>query len=121
MQDWKRLTTAGLRYTLAAITITAAAAVFATSYSSAQQPPGKSQPKGKGAPKGDPKQKGTPPAQPQGEQQPQLTYSNWVKVCQLPPGAGAKRVCFTGKDGKVETGMPVVAALLIEAEGDPRK
>ena len=30
-------------------------------------------------------------------------------------------MCFTGKDGRVETGQPVVAAVLIEPEGEPRK
>ena len=30
-------------------------------------------------------------------------------------------MCFTGKDGRVESGMPVVAAVLIEPEGEPRK
>jgi Invasion protein B, involved in pathogenesis len=30
-------------------------------------------------------------------------------------------VCFTGKDGRVESGMPVVAAVLIEPENDPKK
>jgi invasion protein IalB len=30
-------------------------------------------------------------------------------------------VCFTGKDGRVESGQPVVAAVLIEPDGEPRK
>ena len=30
-------------------------------------------------------------------------------------------MCFTGKDGRVESGQPVVAAVLIEPDGEPRK
>ncbi len=30
-------------------------------------------------------------------------------------------MCFTGKDGRVESGMPVVAAVLIEPENEPKK
>ena len=30
----------------------------------------------------------------------------------------AKQVCFTGKDARIESGMPVVAAVLIEPEGE---
>ena len=33
----------------------------------------------------------------------------------------AKQVCFTGKDARIESGMPVVAAVLIEPEGEPKK
>jgi invasion protein IalB len=67
-------------------------------------------------------QKGTtPPAgQPQGDQ-PQLTYSAWTKVCPKGPEANAKRLCFIGKDGRIESGQPIVAAVLIEPEGEPRK
>jgi invasion protein IalB len=68
-------------------------------------------------------QKGTPPAgQPQGDQGPQLTYSAWVKVCQPKgPEANAKRMCFIGKDGKIESGQPIVAAVVIEPEGEQRR
>src|SRR6266478_2281172 len=34
---------------------------------------------------------------------------------------GAKEVCFTGKDARTEAGQPVVAAALIEPEGEPKK
>ena len=30
-------------------------------------------------------------------------------------------MCFTGKDARIESGMPVVAAVLIEPEGEPKK
>ena len=121
MQSSKGLVAAGLRRSFAAIAITAAAGILVASHSLAQAP-SKSEPKGKGAPKGDPKQKGPPSPQPQqGEQAPQLTYTAWVKLCQKPPDANIKRVCFTGRDGRVESGMPVVAAVVIEGEGEPKK
>ena len=52
----------------------------------------------------------------------QLIYSPWTKFClknQNDPNA--KQVCFTGKDARIESGMPVVAAVLIEPEGEPKK
>jgi invasion protein IalB len=68
-----------------------------------------------------------PQAAPQGgqqeQQQPvQLIYSPWTKFClknQNDPNS--KQVCFTGKDARIESGMPVVAAVLIEPEGEPKK
>src|SRR5206468_10759834 len=74
--------------------------------------------KGKEKAKGKSEQQSAP-AQPGGE--PQLTYSAWTKVCQKGPDANAKRVCFIGRDGRVESGMPIVAAVLIEPDGEPRK
>jgi invasion protein IalB len=59
--------------------------------------------------------------QPQGSEQPQLIFSPWTKFCLKGQEATAKQVCFTGKDGRVENGMPVVAAVLIEPENDPKK
>jgi invasion protein IalB len=67
------------------------------------------------------------PAQGQGDQQVQLIYSPWTKFCLKGQGQGqntdpnAKQVCFTGKDARIESGMPVVAAVLIEPEGEPKK
>jgi invasion protein IalB len=63
-------------------------------------------------------------AQQQGEQQQQvqLIYSPWTKFCLKPNNdQNAKQVCFTGKDARIESGMPVVAAVLIEPEGEPKK
>jgi invasion protein IalB len=72
-----------------------------------------------------------PPAQAQqgaqGGQQPvQLIFSPWTKFCLKgapgqPADPNAKQVCFTGKDARIESGMPVVAAVLIEPEGQERK
>jgi invasion protein IalB len=62
-----------------------------------------------------------PPPPPATPEQPQLIYSPWTKFCLKGQEANAKQVCFTGKDGRVESGMPVVAAVLIEPDGEPRK
>jgi invasion protein IalB len=79
----------------------------------------KAAPKKKDAPKPAPKQE---PKQQQGAPEaPQLIYSPWTKFCLKGQEANAKQVCFTGKDGRVESGMPVIAAVLIEPDGEPRK
>ena len=99
----------------------------------AQQPPA---PKAKVTPKAAPKaapapapaqQQAAPPAgapaagaQPQ-EQQVQLIYAPWTKFCLKGQDANAKQVCFTGKDGRIESGQPVIAAVIIEPEGEPKK
>jgi invasion protein IalB len=97
----------------------------------AQTPPAPAAPKAaapKAAPKAAPAPKAaeTPAPQPQQSQpkegeQPQLVFSPWTKFCLKGQEANAKQVCFTGKDGRVESGMPVVAAVLIEPENDPKK
>jgi invasion protein IalB len=68
------------------------------------------------------------PGQAQAEQPPQLIFSPWTKFClkgqgqnQAQQDPNAKQVCFTGKDARIESGMPVVAAVLIEPEGEPKK
>jgi invasion protein IalB len=53
--------------------------------------------------------------------QAQLIYSPWTKFCLKDKDASAKQVCFTGKDARIESGMPVVAAVLIEPEGPDAK
>jgi invasion protein IalB len=70
-----------------------------------------------------PKPEAAAPQQPQAQagDQPQLIFSPWTKFCLKGQEANAKQVCFTGKDGRVESGMPVVAAVLIEPENDPKK
>jgi invasion protein IalB len=114
------------------------------SYAGAQTPapaPGApaAPPKAKAAPKAAPKapapaaQQAPPPAagapaaqappaggQPQ-DQQVQLIYAPWTKFCLKGQDAGAKQVCFTGKDGRIESGQPVIAAVIIEPEGEPKK
>jgi invasion protein IalB len=48
-------------------------------------------------------------------------YSPWIKFCRNGQDATAQRVCFTGKDGRTESGEPVIAAVIIEPEGEPKK
>lgn len=65
---------------------------------------------------------GAPPAGAQPpEQQVQLIYAPWTKFCLKGQDANAKQVCFTGKDGRIESGQPVIAAVIIEPEGEPKK
>ncbi len=120
----------------AALTITLALA--GAPLATAQQPAAPAA-KPKPAPKPAPKRPAAPAApapvpqaqQPQapaqgeaqggGDQQVQLIYSPWTKFCLKGQEASAKQVCFTGKDARIESGMPVVAAVLIEPEGEPKK
>jgi invasion protein IalB len=62
-----------------------------------------------------------PAAMPAQPSMPQLIYSPWAKFCGKGNDANAKEVCFTGKDARTEAGQPVVAAALIEPEGEPKK
>jgi invasion protein IalB len=111
-------------------------ALMALGDASAQAPPAPPAPKAQPAPKAAPKAAPAPKpaeappqaqqAQPQqgqaqGGEQPQLIFSPWTKFCLKGQEANAKQVCFTGKDGRVESGMPVVAAVLIEPENEPKK
>ena len=57
----------------------------------------------------------------QQQQQVQLIYSPWTKFCLTGNEAGGKKVCFTGKDARIESGMLVASAVLIEPEGQPKK
>ena len=101
------------------VVLAAVAADAGMSQALAQQPVPKAQPKAQ--PKAEPK---SAPATPPGQQppgEPQLTYSPWTKVCQKGPEANAKRLCFIGKDGRIESGQPVVAAVVIEPEGEPKR
>jgi invasion protein IalB len=59
--------------------------------------------------------------QPAQDQMPQLIYAPWTKFCLKGQDANAKQICFTGKDGRIESGQPVIAAVIIEPEGEPKK
>jgi invasion protein IalB len=92
--------------------------------------PAKAKAPPKAAPKGAPAApapaaQGAPPAAPapaqSADQQVQLIYAPWTKFCLKGQDANAKQVCFTGKDGRIESGQPVVAAVVIEPEGEPKK
>jgi invasion protein IalB len=59
--------------------------------------------------------------QPPDQQLPQLIYAPWTKFCLKGQDANAKQVCFIGKDGRIESGQPVIAAVIIEPDGEPKK
>jgi invasion protein IalB len=127
------------RRAVALLAATALSATLLSPHVHAQQPqqPAPAAPKAKPAPKAAPKaapgapapaaQQASPPAgapaagaQPQ-DQQVQLIYAPWTKFCLKGQDANAKQVCFTGKDGRIESGQPVIAAVIIEPEGEPKK
>ena len=133
-----------VRRTLAAITRTtalaAALALGATTVAIAQQPapaapaPAAPAAKPKPAPKKPAAAQPAPAPAPAAQQAPapgqaqqgqgdqvQLIYSPWTKFCLKGQEADAKQVCFTGKDARIESGMPVVAAVLIEPVNEPKK
>ena len=120
----------GLIATVAAAGIMAAAGSFVASSALAQQPPAATPaPAKKAAPAkpapaapakpagGD--QAGAPPP-PAAADAPQLRYSPWMKLCGQGPDTNNKKVCVTSKDGRLETGMPVVMAQLFEPEGEAK-
>lgn len=111
--------------TLAMLTAGSFVALLGCTGALAQQPGGKpaaQKPAGPAKPAA-PAQKPAAPGQAAAPapEQPQLIYSPWTKFCLKGQDANAKQVCFTGKDARLESGMPVVAAVLIEPEGDPKK
>jgi invasion protein IalB len=131
---------------LALLAVTALAVPFAfDAHAQAQAPGAPAAPKKAAAPKAAPKAapaappaaqapapaQGAPAAQAQApaqggaaqpqDQQIQLIYAPWTKFCLKGQDANAKQVCFTGKDGRIESGQPVIAAVIIEPEGEPKK
>ena len=121
---------------IALLAATALSASWLAPGAQAQQPaPGAPHKGSKAAPKAAPKAPAPAPqaqqappaagapaagAQP-ADQQVQLIYAPWTKFCLKGQDAGAKQVCFTGKDGRIESGQPVIAAVIIEPEGEPKK
>lgn len=110
------------------VTTVAAFALFAATAAQAQTAP-KPATKKPAAPRQAPAapapQQPAQAAAPPAAEMPQFVYSPWTKFCGPPPNApkdqNSKLVCFTGKDARTETGMPVVAAALIEMEGEQQK
>jgi invasion protein IalB len=123
---------------------TAAAASVATAIAAsaayAQQPPASTPPAKpaqtapKPAPAKPPAKPALAPAQapspapqqntqaPQAEPLPPIVYSHWIKFCPTSEDASAKGgACFTGIDGRLESGMLVVALVAIEPEGEQQK
>ncbi|MGO8911618.1 MAG: invasion associated locus B family protein [Bradyrhizobium sp.] len=117
----------------AMMAVTALTATLLAPEARAQAPAPAAAPKAKAAPKVAPKAapaapapaaQQTPPAAaptPPADQQVQLIYAPWTKFCLKGQDANAKQVCFTGKDGRIESGQPVVAAVIIEPEGETKK
>jgi invasion protein IalB len=83
------------------------------------QPAPKAQPKA--APKAAPQQPAPAAAAGGNPDIPPLTYSPWTKVCLKGQEANAQQVCFTGKEGRMETGTLIIGAVLIEPEGSTSK
>jgi invasion protein IalB len=114
---------------LALTTTLAAVAVGTAAFAQAPPPPAPKAPAKPpaAAPKAAPQAAPQKPAAPEAQQpateaqQPQLIYSPWTKFCLKGQETNAQQVCFTGKDGRIESGMPVIAAVLIEPEGDSKK
>jgi len=122
----------------AMMAVTALTATLLAPDARAQAPapaPATPAPKAKAAPKAAPKGAPAAPspsaqqqapqapagAAPADQQQVQLIYSPWTKFCLKPQEASAKQICFTGKDGRIESGQPVIAAVIIEPEGETKK
>ena len=112
-----------------AVAMTAMLAASVSSPALAQAPPAQpapAQPAPKAQPKAQPK---AAPQQPPpagaaaagGPEVPPLSYSPWTKVCVKGQEANAQQVCFTGKEGRIDNGMLVIGAVLIEPEGSPSK
>ena len=53
--------------------------------------------------------------------QARLSYSPWTKFCHRGEDAAAEQICFTGKDGRAESGQMVIGAVIIEPVGEPKK
>ncbi|WP_458760978.1 invasion associated locus B family protein [Afipia sp. TerB] len=119
----------GLAASAAAVLAATALTLATVSGASAQAPtPAPKAPaKGKAVPKapaanGNGQAQAQQPQQQQGEQQQvQLIYGPWTKFCLKGQDAKAKQVCFTGKDGRIESGQTVIAAVIIEPEGETKK
>lgn len=111
-RPWGRVLTASA----AAAGLLVAVALTAGSPARAQAP----KPAPKAAPKAAPAPQEAAPAAPAAEQQPQLMYSPWMKVCGKDQASGNKEVCVITKDGRLENGMPVAIVQLFEPEGQPK-
>lgn len=101
-----------------ALTVTLAAAGFLacvapSAFAQAQQKPA-------AKPAAPAAQQQPAPQQQAGNDQPQLMYSPWMKVCGKGPDTNNKQVCVVTKDGRLENGMPVAIVQLFEPEGEAK-
>ena len=111
-----------LTATMAAAGLMALAASFVAPAAFAQQPTkpaAKPATPPKQAPAAAPQQPQQPPQQAANDQ-PQLMYSPWMKVCGKGPDTNNKQVCVITKDGRLENGMPVAVVQLFEPEGEAK-
>ena len=113
---------------LAATALTLASVPGAHAQAPTPAPKASAPAKGKAAPKapaangnGQAQQPQAQQQQQPAEQQVQLIYGPWTKFCLKGQDAKAKQVCFTGKDGRIESGQTVIAAVIIEPEGETKK
>jgi invasion protein IalB len=128
-----------VRRVSALIATTAAVALIAGSAAAQTQAPQPTPQRPAPAPKVQPKKTPPAPAQPQAQPQPApqqqqagapspeqqqlpIVYSPWTKFCGKDQNqAGAKEVCLTVKEARLETGQFVAGAALIEQEGEAKK
>lgn len=65
------------------------------------------------------------PSQPEQAAAPQavppLTYSKWTKLCDRNAQTKSRQMCRIGRDGRLDSGVPLVAAVVIEIEGEPKR
>jgi invasion protein IalB len=102
--------------TTSAFALSAVLLVSATAETIAQQKP----PAPKASPKL-PSQQQPEASAPAAPEIPPLIYSNWTKLCSKGADTGGKTMCRIGNDGRLESGQPMVGAVLMEMEGEPRK
>jgi invasion protein IalB len=65
--------------------------------------------------------KAAQPAAPAPAPEASYNYSPWTKLCGKENQAGAKEVCLTVKEARLDTGEFVASAALIEPAGEPKK
>ena len=106
---------------IAALTLAFAAAAGSLALAQAPKKPPAKQPAPAQAQPAQPAAPAPAPQQAEQQQQVQLIYSPWTKFCLTGQEAGGSKVCFTGKDARIESGMLVASAVLIEPEGQPKK
>jgi invasion protein IalB len=121
MERARKATLTAIPLTVVVVVCFGAAIVQQPATSPARQKPATSEPpvaEAQPAPAATAPQSAAPPPWPE---MPQITYSPWAKFCGKCQDATAKQVCFTGKEARTEAGQPVVAAVLIEPDGGPKK
>lgn len=117
------------RYALA-LTLPISAVAFSASAVAQTTPPARPAAPKQAPKKAAPAQPQAQPAQPSAgqpaatqppEQQLPIVYSPWTKFCGKDQNPGAKEVCLTVKEARLETGQFVAGAALIEQEGEAKK